>query len=209
MLRQADRKSFTIMAFALLLLAVQGVRPARADSARLILTSTDGQPILDHIYQTPADTIGTGVGWANGIPIHVTILLDAFGTNLPLLNRIELDTSQLAGPIQPGTYLNAQRYPFEAAGHPALSLIHGSSGANTLTGSFTINALTYSTTIGTNGVSQLTSLSASFVQYSDGNPVGIEGVIYYPATIPEPGCLTLAFLGFVGLGIWGWRRRNR
>src|SRR5262249_58401268 len=112
MCKLIDRQSLSILALTILIQSVQVVSSAYADSARLILNYTNGQPILDYVYQTPTDTISAGVRRDNGVPYGVEVQLDAFGTNLLLRNTLDLDTSQLMTPIQPGTYLNAQRWPF-------------------------------------------------------------------------------------------------
>lgn len=61
------------------------------------------------------------------------------------------------------TYDNAERYPFQGATYPGLSLDGDGRGCNTLTGSFTVNKAVF----GPNGWIQ--SFDATFVQHCEGS----------------------------------------
>ncbi len=87
--------------------------------------------------------------------------------------------------FQPGTYLNATRYPFNGS-TPGLSFVGNGRGDNTLTGNFTVLDATYDQ----NNV--VTSFAADFVQYDEGNTSWWnEGHIRYNYTVPEPTALRL------------------
>ena len=98
----------------------------------------------------------------------------------------------------------AQRYLFEAAGHPGLDVSGDGRGSNTLTGSFQVLDVEFN-----NGT--LTSFAANFIQHSEGATPALYGEIRYNSTIPipEPSGIALATLGVVGLIGCGRRRRKR
>ena len=60
-----------------------------------------------------------------------------------------------------GTYLNAERYPFQSAGHPGLSVIVNGSGSNTASGQFTVQSIARDIN------NELTQFAASFEFFSE------------------------------------------
>ncbi|HTO92645.1 MAG TPA: T9SS type A sorting domain-containing protein, partial [Candidatus Sulfotelmatobacter sp.] len=64
--------------------------------------------------------------------------------------------------LQPGIYLNATRYPFQAANDPGLSVTANSGGCNTLTGSFQVRSVTFDSN------SDVSSLWATLEQHCEG-----------------------------------------
>jgi hypothetical protein len=68
-----------------------------------------------------------------------------------------------------GTYLNAQRYPFQAPGTPGLSVYGAGRGCNTLTGNFTVLQAVYDLT------GKVKSLSVDFEQHCEGGPAALFG----------------------------------
>jgi hypothetical protein len=68
-----------------------------------------------------------------------------------------------------GTYLNAQRYPFQAPGTPGLSVYGAGRGCNTMTGNFTVLQAVYDLT------GKVKSLSVDFEQHCEGAPAGLFG----------------------------------
>jgi hypothetical protein len=78
--------------------------------------------------------------------------------------------------LQAGTtYSGATRAPFQASSVPGLDDSGDSRGCNTLTGSFTINA------IQTDGSGAITALNATFEQYCDNSTSALHGTINYHA----------------------------
>ncbi len=61
-----------------------------------------------------------------------------------------------------GTYANAQRYPFQAAGFPGLSVYGAGRGCNTLTGNFNVLQAVYDT------VGNVKAFAADFEQHCEG-----------------------------------------
>ncbi|MBV9342647.1 MAG: hypothetical protein JO159_17395 [Acidobacteria bacterium] len=63
--------------------------------------------------------------------------------------------------LTPGTYFNAQRFPFQVSGTPGLSVYGAGRGCNTLTGQFVVNKANYSST------GAVEQLSADFQQHCE------------------------------------------
>ena len=80
--------------------------------------------------------------------------------------------------LKPGRYLNATRYPFQAAGVPGLDVSGDSRGCNTLKGSFEILEITFSG-------SELKSFEATFIQYCGGGTAALRGTIRYNSRFPH------------------------
>src|SRR5262249_15729600 len=76
-------------------------------------------------------------------------------------------------PLTPGTYLNATRWPFQAAGVPGLNVSGDGRGSNTLTGNFTVTQALYAAD-GT-----VLRFAASFEQHSEGMAPALTGTINY------------------------------
>ena len=66
--------------------------------------------------------------------------------------------------LQVGSYANAQREDFQDDGHPGLEITSSTSGCNTVTGNFTVEA------IHRNAAGRIDRLSGIFRQRCDNNP---------------------------------------
>jgi len=73
--------------------------------------------------------------------------------------------------LTPGTYLNAQRFPFQAPGTPGLSVDGAGRGCNTVTGQFVVNKATYGST------GAVEQFSADFQQHCEGGIPALFGSI--------------------------------
>lgn len=119
---------------------------------------------------------------------------------------LDFSTRELGVPMTTGlTYADAERAAFASIAHPGLDVSYGHRGCNTLSGSFTLNQLSFAS-------NQISQFSATFTQSCDGGAL-MHGSLFYdanltslPSTVPEPTTLTLLGLGIVGLGIT--RRRK-
>lgn len=81
-----------------------------------------------------------------------------------------------SGPLVPGTYTGATRFPFQASGVPGLSVSGSGRGCNTLTGEFTVHELVASPS-GT-----IERFSADFEQHCEGGAAALRGSVRYNAT---------------------------
>jgi hypothetical protein len=88
----------------------------------------------------------------------------------------DLDLAAPIGqPLVPGVYSNTARHPFEAAGQPGLDLAIGSSGCNTVTGSFAVLTAVYDAS------GKVLRFHAVFSMYCEGVPPEWKGEISYVA----------------------------
>ena len=92
-------------------------------------------------------------------------------------------TTDFAGPTTTrlglGDYENAQRYPFQPAGTPGLSVYGAGRGCNTLTGNFQVLKAGY------NSSSVLQSFSANFEQHCEGSTPALFGWLRYHTTLQQ------------------------
>ena len=103
---------------------------------------------------------------------------------------LQFATNHLGIPMQPGFYPNAERAPFASAGHPGLDVSFQNRGCNTLTGNFTVLAVTF----GANNA--IDSFSANFEQHCEGAAPALFGQFTYDAhAVPEPSTWMLLFSG--------------
>jgi PEP-CTERM motif len=123
--------------------------------------------------------------------------------------ELDFSTVQLGTPLQPGTYDNAQRAAFADPGHPGLDVSFQNRGSNVLTGSFTINEVSFYTN--QNNQLEIGSFSVSFSQSSDNNTSNITGTFTFQAqSVPEPASMMMLGLGTIGLAVAGYgRSRNK
>jgi len=162
-------------------------------TARLQLQSQPGDFIgqggtFDITYQSPTDSISTQIRRSLPAgPAELLWVLDspAAGNQFATLF---FGTDALGIPIQPGTYPNAQRADFASAGHPGLDVSFQNRGSNTLTGSFTINYVTF--TPGSGGIE---TFRATFEQHSEGATPALLGTFTY--AVPEPASIGLILVG--------------
>jgi hypothetical protein len=83
------------------------------------------------------------------------------------------DSSQLGTALTTQVYQNAERWPFEAPGHPGLDVSGDGRGCNTVTGSFQIEDLTVTTG------GSLTSFTATFEHHCEGGSAAVRGCVHY------------------------------
>jgi len=192
--------------------------PARADVAHLTLQSQPGDFIgqggnfdITYTSGTPGDSFNVSYGPHSGAG-PATDVRFILGHVIPAPNTfstLDFNTFQLGIPIQPGFYPDAQRAAFTQPGHPGLDVTFQNRGSNTLTGNFTISQLTSMPDATLPSGLRLLTFDATFEQHSEGAGPALFGRIQFTsslASVPEPSTLTLAALGALGLGGYGWRR---
>jgi hypothetical protein len=148
---------------------------------------------------------GQNIGPSPGVPTVVSFVLGTVtsGSN-NTFTALSFGTNELGIPIQPGFYPNAEREPFASPGHPGLDVSFQNRGCNTLTGSFTVDHVTFSaaTTIQTFG--------ATFEQHCENAMPALFGNFTYDASpVPEPASLFLFASAVGGLVGAAWKRHRR
>jgi len=119
----------------------------------------------------------------------MVVFLMGLGESQKPFASLTFSTGLLDIPLQSGFYNNAERSPFESAGHPGLAFFFDGRGCNTLTGNFTIHEFSHSPTLG------IQSFSATFEQHCEGAAPALFGTFSYQ--IPEPSVLSLALVAVV------------
>jgi hypothetical protein len=148
---------------------------------------------------------------ATGQPDFISFTMGSDLVNPITFATLDFSTVQLGIPLQPGTYDNAERATFADPVHPGLDVTFQNRGSNTLTGSFTINELSFFKDM--NNVLQIGSFSVSYQQSSDNNTSNISGTFTFDAgvaSVPEPSSLVMLGLGATAVTAgWGWSRIKR
>lgn len=196
-------------------LAVLGFAwPAGAEMAELTLQSQLGDPIgqggnFDIVYTPQNSTFFFAQVRQTtlGLPSELLFVMGGAtsGSDNPF-STLFFGTNQLGIPLQPGFYPNAQRADFASPGHPGLDVSFQNRGCNTLTGSFTIDNVTFS------DPSTVDTFDSSFTQFCDGSAAALTGTFAYTATgtltpVPEPGTWSLMATGMILL-LQAVRRRR-
>jgi hypothetical protein len=170
-----------------------GDRLARGNKAlQVLLSNASGAPLGDgkaqvkildpnvpmnvlSMYGQPGDFISSGVflatiadgifapsrNYDNGVSIALN-KGDQWETDFAAPNKVNLTA---------GDYENAQRFPFQAAGTPGLSVYGAGRGCNTLTGRFVVNKASYAVS------GAVKQFSADFEQHCEGGAAGLFGSI--------------------------------
>lgn len=163
------------------LLGSSAATAAPVQTGSLTMTSDPGDYIgqgLTHDYSTAAGDSFDATSSSDGG--FVTVAVNAANGDWWYV--------QLAAPIgealAPGTYLGATRATFRAPGEPGLDVFGNGRGCNTLTGSFTVNAVQ----LGPAGYVQ--TLDATFEQHCEGADPALRGHVSI-ANPPPPAALDL------------------
>jgi hypothetical protein len=149
---------------------------ARADSASLRMTSELGDYIgggIDYDYDTSRNDVFNSS--STGRTVHVD--LQAANADWWHLDFASPEGQTLAV----GTYGSATRYPFQSPGAPGLSVYGNGSGCNTLTGSSTVNEISFGL------FGYLERFDADFVQHCEGGEPALRGhlrIVNPPAPPP-------------------------
>lgn len=180
-----------------LLAALVLAQGARAATARLVLDSDPGDPIgegqhyeLD--YSSETSQVFSLEVWAlvDGQPSFAYFSLGELDAMPSTFADLYFDTTMLDTPLRPGSFLDAQRAPFAAPGHPGLDVSFQFRGSNQLTGQFTIDSVTFTTDA--QGQPTLETFAVRFEQHTDGAEPALRGSFRYDArAVPEPGAAAL------------------
>jgi len=119
----------------------------------------------------------------NGSPAELAFLLGGDQSITDILATVIVGTEELGIPLKPGIYLDAQRDPFEASGHPGLSIEFDHNGCNVLTGEFTVTDASFAAN------NTASSFAFSFEQHCNDATPALFGTFTYNANateVPEP-----------------------
>jgi len=175
--------------------------------ARLSFDSQPGAFIgdghsLTRTFAVPPDDVGALIPsrLPDGTPIEVQV---GFALSEPPFDFGFVDFGNV--PLRPGFYPDAQRTVNAAPGHPGMDFGFDGVAGGSLTGNYTILALSFSPDNST-----LLGLRVQFEAHIDGQAPAVFGRFEYEADgvlVPEPALGTLVFAAGL-LGLRGARRRN-
>jgi hypothetical protein len=142
----------------------------------------------------------------SGQPDYIRFILGSDFVTPITYATLDFSTVQLGTPLQAGTYTNAERAAFADPGHPGLDVSFQNRGSNVLTGSFTINEISFYKD--SNNNLQIESFSVSYQQSSDNNGSNISGTFTFNAgAVPEPAGLVMLSMGMTVLAVGCARSR--
>jgi hypothetical protein len=157
--------------------------------------ATDFYPLAPQVWST-----------VDGVPAELAFVLGGDFSDTNHFAIIDIGTNQLGVPLRPGTYLDAQRDPFAAPGHPGLSVSFDHKGCNVVTGSFTVTDASFPNS------NTVSSFAVSFEQHCEGAEPALFGTFSYAADAsavvqaPEP--QTWSEISISGLILMIWRHRR-
>ena len=144
-------------------------------------TGPDRSPNFVRLESDPNDYIGGG-RFLEYTQANAVLIVSAAGNTVGV--RIDGDESWSGDFVAPqgtdvkeGTYTGATRYPFNAKTAPGVSWSGEGRGCNTLTGSFTVDNLSYVNQV-------LDALDLRFEQHCEGQAPALRGTIHWRADDP-------------------------
>jgi hypothetical protein len=157
--------------------------PIGASTASVLISDPNVALTVLAMSSQPGDYIGGGQQ-------YLITLSDGTFTPSNSANVVEFNinngdywTTDFAGPttarLAPGDYDDAQRYPFQSAGAPGLSVYGAGRGCNTLTGNFDVLQASYSTS------NVLQNFSANFEQHCEGGGPALFGWLRYRTKLQQ------------------------
>ncbi|HLL85041.1 MAG TPA: hypothetical protein VK420_20390 [Longimicrobium sp.] len=163
------------MLFFLAITAGAGCRDGITDSSK----PAPPAPNLVQLQSDAGDYIGGG-GSFSYTQANSIISVSAIGNRLVV--KIsgdqewhgEFQSPGALGQLEPGSYTNLKRYPFQEQGAGALSWFGEGRGCNDLTGAFTIDSVKYEG-------AQLTAIDMRFEQRCSGGTTALRGTIHWAA----------------------------
>jgi len=153
---------------------------AQDDSAVCAITNDDAPPNFVRLQSDPGDFVGAG-GNYEYTQANAIISVAASGGHLRVgIGGDEGWSGDFQVPntlsrLEPGTYSGLTRYPFHNPAVGGLAWFGEGRGCNTLTGSFTIERVTYVN-------NALTAIDLSFEQHCEGGTPALRGTIHWDAS---------------------------
>ncbi len=209
------KQRFVVLAAVVLGFCVASMQRAEASTfARLVLDSEVGDYIGGGVHSdvtyTPANTLFFNASILTGLDVALQPAFLRFSFYLSESPHeyatLDFATNRLGVPFATGTYTNAERASFASAGHAGLDVTFQHRGSNTLTGSFTVNSVSFFTDAGD---VKIGGLDVNFEQHSEGATPALFGHFTYSSGVsPVPEPETYAML-LAGLGLLGFAARRR
>jgi len=148
-------------------------------------------PNYIRLQSDPGDWVGAGRNYDYSLA-NTVITLNPSLTHLSFNLRGdqwwygEFQLPNTTSRMQPGTYANAQRYPFNDPAHPGIDWTGEGRGCNTQAGSFTIDSVTYAAD------NVLNQVDLTFEQHCEGATPALHGAIHWRSddTTRPPGPVT-------------------
>ncbi len=156
--------------------ATSGTLMSATSTPFTISALTSGQAYVQ-LQSDPGDYIGGGQNYTYTQAAAV-IAVTATGGHLSISIHgaqqwsADFQVPDTLNQLQPGTYTGLQRYPFNDPAKGGLSWSGEGRGCNTLSGSFTIDSLTY-------GASNLAAIDLRFEQHCEGGTPALHGTIHW------------------------------
>jgi hypothetical protein len=172
---------------ALACILAASVTGCGADSSTAPGPEKPARPNDVHLQSDAGDYIGAGKTYSYDQSDAVMAVTASGGYLTVSIDGDQSWEGQFQSPsgmtqLKAGTYPNLQRYPFHDPAVGGLSWDGNGRGCNTLSGSFTIDSVTYATGV-------LTKIDLSFEQYCDGATGALRGTVHWAAgdTTSPPG----------------------
>lgn len=160
--------------------------PITVASANVLIRDPNIAQTVLAMSSQPGDYIGQGLQYLITLSDANFLLLSAPSPNQVTfeVNNGQGWAADFAGPnsgvrLGKGDYENAQRYPFQPAGTPGLSIYGDGRGCNTLTGNFQVLQAGYNTS------NVLQSFSANFEQHCEGGTPALFGWLRYHTKLQQ------------------------
>ena len=157
--------------------------PIGAASAGILIRDPNAAQTVLAMSSQPGDYIGGGLQYLITLSDGTFTPSNSANVVSFFVNNGDEWSTYFAGPttarLGRGDYENAQRYPFQPAGTPGLSVYGDGRGCNTLTGNFQVLQAGY------NSSSVLQSFSANFEQHCEGGVPALFGWLRYHAKLQQ------------------------
>ncbi len=157
--------------------------PIGAPSASVLIRDPNVSLTALAMSSQPGDYIGGGQQYLITLSDGIFTTQNSANVATFSINNGDSWQTDFAGPttarLAPGNYQNAQRYPFQPAGTPGLSISGAGRGCNTLTGNFQVLKAGY------NSSSVLQSFAANFEQHCEGGVPALFGWLRYHTTLQQ------------------------
>jgi hypothetical protein len=176
-----DRLARGNKSFNVKLSAASGA-PIGASSASVLIRDPNIALTALAASSQPGDFVGEGLQYLITLSDATFTSYNSNVVSFFINNGVDWN-AEFAGPtsarLKPGDYENAQRYPFQPAGTPGLSISGNGNGCNTLTGNFHVLQIGY------NSSGVLQNFSANFEQHCEGAAPALFGWLRYHTKLQQ------------------------